>query len=46
MSMNKYTAETLTALATLVTLPDVTPSQLLLIAVVLYFSKHDNSSDR
>ncbi|MDP9696126.1 UNVERIFIED_ORG: hypothetical protein J2X79_003705 [Arthrobacter globiformis] len=44
--MNKDTAEKLTALATLVTLPDLTPSQLLLLAVVLYLSKHDNSPDR
>jgi hypothetical protein len=46
MSMNKDTAETLTALATLVTLPDLTPSQLFLVAFVPYLSKHDTSPDR
>lgn len=46
MSMNKDTVETLAALATLATLPDLTPSQLFLVAVVLYLSKHDDSSDR
>ena len=42
--VNMSKAETLAALATLVTLPELTPSQFLLVAVVLYLSKHDNNS--